>query len=290
MPLVAPLVALDVLVVALWCLAVALAIALVMDKLSGILAGVPWVGGKLSDAVKGMAKAISNAAGTLLGGIDHLVGAAWHALARYMDKLFGQIAAQSSVLLHMARIVGHLVYTHSGISAAVRAATRLAHAALKRTHVLEREYHGIEHRVRRIERELAGGIGDDVRAELKALERELQGIEKRVIPGLRQGIQAAEGEVSDLERWLGVKAGLSTKDWATALVLTALGALGLGGLRCDSLGNVLGKRGCGLWSDLDELLGLAALAVGALNFEELVRTAQGLTEEGIRDFQDVFGL
>ena len=268
MPIVVPLVALDVLVVALWAIATALAIALVMRKLSAILAGVPWVGGKLSDAVESMAKAITNAAGTIEGGIDHLIGGAWHQLSRYLEHALNQFEVHSAVILHLAKIVGHLAYSHSGLSAAVKAATRTAHAALHLAHTLEREYHGIEHRVKTIERTIGAGIGNDVRTRVRELEHELTGIRKRVIPGLRHGIATAEGEVSDLERWLGVKAGLSNLDWAQALVATALGALGLGGLRCSTLGNLFGKRGCGLWQGLDDLLSLlfdAALFVDLCN-------------------------
>lgn len=276
MPIVVPLVALDVLVVALWCIATALAIALVMDKLSAILAGVPWVGGKLSDAVKSMAKAVTNAAGTLESGIDSVIGGAWHQLSRYLDKMFNQFEAHSAVILHLAKIVGHLAYTHSGLSSAVKAVSRTAHAALRLAHTLEREYKGIEHRVKTIERTLGHGIGDDVRAHVKALERTVHGIEKRVIPGLRHGIDVAEGEVTDLERWLGVKAGLSNLEWATALVATALAALGLGGLRCSTLGNLFGKRGCSLWSGLDDLLGLLFDAVIFTNLCDVLPAVETL--------------
>jgi len=255
-PIVVPLVGLDLLVVVLWAIATALAIALVMDKLSGILAGVPWIGGKLSDAAASMAKAVTNAAGTLEHGVDSIIGGAWHQLARYLDKLLNQFEAHSAVILHLAKIVGHLAYSHSGLSAAVKAASRVAHAALHLGHTLQREYHGIEHRVKTLEQKVGAGIGHDLRTEVKALEQELHGIEKQVIPGLRQGIDTAEGELSDLERWLGVKAGLKFSDWATALVASALAALGLGGLRCSTLGNLLGKRGCGLWQGLDDLLSL----------------------------------
>lgn len=261
MPVVVPLLALDVLVVALWCIATALAIALVMDKLSAILAGVPWVGGKLSDAVKSMAKAVTNAAGTLEGGIDSIVGGAWHALSRYLDKAFNQFVSHSAIILHLAQLVGHGLYSASGLRALVHTAVRVAHAAQAGVKTLEREYHGIEHRVKTIERELGHGIGNDVRTEVKALERDLTGIRKRVIPGLRQGIATAEGEVGDLERWLGVKAGLSNLDWAKGLVVAALAALGLGGLSCSTFGNLLGKRGCGLWQGLEDLLGLLFDAV-----------------------------
>ena len=261
MPIVVPLLGLDILVVVLWCIASALAIAIVMDKLSTILAGVPWVGGKLSDAVKSMAKAITNAAGTLEQGIDSIVGAAWHALARYIDKLFNQFVAHSAIILHIAQLVGHGLYSASGLRSLVRTVSHVAHAAYAGVKTLEREYHGIEHRVKVIEHTIGAGIGNDVRTHVKALERQLHGIERRVIPGLRQGIQTAEGELSDLERWLGVKAGLSNLDWAEALVATALAALGLGGLRCSTLGNLFGKRGCGLWQGLDDLLGLLFDAV-----------------------------
>ena len=261
MPIVVPLVALDVLVVALWAIATALAIVLVMDKLSSILAGVPWVGGKLSDAVKSMARAVTNAAGTIEHGIDSIVGGAWHQLSRYLEKWLNQLEVHSSVILHMARLIGHGLYSVSGLRALVHSAVRVAHAALHLAHTLEREYHGIEHRVKVIERTIGAGIGNDVRTKVNELEHWKAGIQKRVIPGLRQGIATAEGEVSDLERWLGVKAGLSNLDWATALVATALAALGLGGLRCSTLSNLFGKRGCGLWQGLDDLLGLLFDAV-----------------------------
>ena len=261
MPIVVPLVALDVIVVALWAIATALAIALVMDKLSSILAGVPWVGGRLSDAVQSMARAITNAAGTIEHGIDSLVGGAWHQLSRYLDTLFNQFVSHSALILHIARLVGHGLYSVSGLRALVHTATRVAHAALSLAHTLEREYHGIEHRVKVIERTIGRGIGNDVRTKVNELEAEVGHIERKVIPGLRQGIQTAEGEVTDLERWLGVKAGLSNLDWAKGLVLAALGALGLSGLNCSLLRGLLGRRGCGLWSGLDDILGLLFDAV-----------------------------
>lgn len=261
MPIVVPLLGLDVLVVALWAIATALAIALVMDKLSSILAGVPWVGGKLSDAVKSMAQAITNAAGTIEHGIDSLVGAAWHAFSRYLDKLFNQFVAHSALILHLAELVGHGLYSVSGLRSLVRSVSHVAHAAYSGVKTLEREYHGIEHRVKVIEHTIGAGIGNDVRSEVKALERTVHGIERRVIPGLRQGIDTAEGEVTDLERWLGVKAGLSNLDWAKGLVVAALAAIGLGGLSCSTLRSLLGSRGCGLWQGLEDLLGLLFDAV-----------------------------
>lgn len=254
MPIVVPLIALDVLVVALWAIALALAIALIMDKLSAILAGVPWVGGKLSDAVQTMSRAITNAAGHLIGGIDAIVGAAWHALARYIDKGLNEFVAHSAVLLHLARLIGSHVYSISGLKALVHSASTVAHAALKLAHTLEREYHGIEHRVKVIERELGHGIGNDVRTAVHDLEGEVGHIERKVIPGLRHGIATAEAELSDLERWLGVTSAIKFADWAAGLVLTALASLGFGFLRCSAWRGLGSRLTCGMGQLLLDLL------------------------------------
>src|SRR5579864_5917296 len=98
-----------------------------MDKLSSILAGVPWVGGRLSDAVRSMAHAISNAAGTLENGIDAIVGAAWHALARYLDNLWSQVAAHSAIFVQLAHLVGRLLHAQAGLRAIEHGLTGAAH-------------------------------------------------------------------------------------------------------------------------------------------------------------------
>lgn len=256
MPIVVPLVGLDLLVVVLWCIATALAIALVMDKLSSILNGVPWVGGKLSSAVKSMAQAITNAAGTLEHGIDGIIGGAWHALARYIDKMFEQFVAHSSVLLHLAKLVGHLAYSGSGLRALVHAASRVAHAALHLAHTLEREYHGIEHRVKELEHEVAAGIGADVLPRIKSLDRELHKVEHKVIPAIEGEVAAVENDVTALRRWITDNIPIPGTEAFVGAIALALGLLGLGGLRCNTLLNSLKGRGCGLWQGLEDLLGL----------------------------------
>lgn len=290
MPVVVPLVALDVLVVVLWAIALALGIALVMDKLSAILAGVPWVGGKLSDAVKSMARAIANAAGTLEGGIDHLIGAAWHALSRYLDKLFSEFVAHSSVILHMAEVVGSHIYSVSGLRSFVKSLAYVAHAALKLADALEKKYHGIEHRVRTLEREIARGIGNDVRIHVRALENKFGRLTHRTIPNLRKRIQAAEGEVTQLQDFIKATPGTRYLDWVKGLALAGLAALGLGGLNCDSNPFKNNSNACGLWNDLADLLGLATIAIEAADFEQLVREAQSLEQDVTKAIQSLWNI
>lgn len=256
MPLVAPLVALDVLVLVLWTIAAALAIALIMRKIGDVFRAVPVVGGYIAGAVDSVAQTISWAAGKLESGVDKAIGAAWHLCARYLDHLWSHLVASSGVLVHLAQLVSRLIHSLAHIRALIHHATGAIAHVVPRVKTLEREWHGIEHRVKTLERQIARGIGHDLRIHVKALERELGRVEHRVIPSIRSIADTAESEVTALRKWVEdhtLEAG--TAAFAGAVVW-ALGRLGLGGLRCNSLLNSMNKRGCGLWNGIEDLLGL----------------------------------
>lgn len=256
MPWALPLVGLDVLIVVLWSIAAALAIALIMDKLGSILAGVPWVGGKLSDAAHRMAQAITNACGSLMHGIEALVGAGLHLLARHLDHYFAEFVKHATIIAHLARLVGHSLYRVSGLKALVHRLSLAVHAVRAQVKTLEREYHGIEHRVKTLEHEVAAGIGADVLPKIRSLDRELHKVEHKVIPAIEADVTAVEGDVTALRKWIADHIPLPGTDAFVGAIAVALGLLGLGGLRCNTLLNSLKSRGCGLWQGLEDLLGL----------------------------------
>jgi hypothetical protein len=289
-PVVLPLLALDVIVLVLWCIALALAIALIMDKLSSILAGVPWVGGKLSDAVKSMAKAISGAAGRLEGGIDHLVGAAWHQLARYIDKLWTEFVTHAHVIQQLAGMVGTLAHGVAGIRSLVHGATRALHVVLHRFVEIGRELHGIEHGLKRLERDLTKGIGHDLRIGLRDLRKEVRGIDHTVTTTIPQAIEGVGADVIALGHFIGVKAGTKYREWVQGIVLAGLAALGLQGLvsRCNPLKD--NPNPCAWWNDLSALLGLATATLAALEFEALIKEMQAIEHDVTVAAKDVFGI
>lgn len=279
MPIVVPLVALDVLVLVLWTIAAALAIALIMREIGNILRGIPIVGGYLAGAVGAIANAVSTAVGILERGIDKLIGAAWHLLARYMDMLWHQIEAQSSVLAQFGHIIGNQIYSVTGLRSLVHRLEKVWHGIEHGIRTLTREWHGIERRVKAIERTLARGIGNDVRAHVKALEQELTGIEKRVIPDLRAGIRTAEGEVTQLEQFIKAIPGTRYFDWAAGIVTAALGLEIWNLFRCPSLLSSARNRGCGLWNGLEDLLGLFIDALLLTNICELLPIFETLVSD-----------
>ena len=256
MPVLVPLVALDVLVLVLWTIAAALAIALIMREIGNIMAAIPVVGGYLARAVGSIANAVSTAVGFIEKGIDHLIGAAWHLLARYMDTLWHQIETQSGILAQFGQIVGNELYKVTGLRSLVHRLEQAWHGIEHGVKTLTREFNGIEHRVKTLERQLVKGIGHDLRIQVAGLENELTHIERRVIPGLRHGIKTAEGEVTQLEQFIKALPGVRYFDWAAGIVTAAIGAEIFNLFKCSNLLNSARNRGCGLWNGLEDLLGL----------------------------------
>ena len=268
MPWALPLTGIDVLVVVLWGIAAALGIALVMRYIAGALESIPAVGPPLASGVRSIAKAITNACGALIGGIEGLVGAGLHLLARYLDHAFRQFVTHASLILHLARIVGGALYTVTGLRALVHQLSRAVHVVLHRFVRLGRELHGIEHRVKALEHEIAAGIGEDVLPRIKALDRELAKVEHKVIPAIEADVATAESDISALRKWIADNIPLPGTDAFAGAIAVALSLLGLGGLRCNSLLSSLRNRGCGLWQGLEDLLGLF---VDAVLFVDLCR-------------------
>lgn len=198
--------------------------------------------------------------------------AAAHAIESVWDAIPHEIQRELAPVRRLARRAAHTA-THA-LHRAEAAIDGLDHLRARVNHRL----HAIEHtvtvtlpheigRIRTGEKELER-VYDDLRGRTKALER---------------------GAIRTFE-WLRAHPFSAATAAFAGAVAIALTRLGLGAFRCNSLKRLLNKRGCGLWSDLDELLGLAVLTVGVLEFETLIREAQGLTEEAVGAFEDVFGI
>jgi hypothetical protein len=289
-PIVLPLLALDVLVIVLWTIALALAIALIMRKVGDVFRYVPIVGGAIAGAVDSVAQVISNAAGSLEHGADKLAGAAWHQLARYMDHLWSQLVAHSHLYIEITHELVRHAYALTRLRSLVHKAVATAEAFIPRVKALEREWHGIEHRVKALEQEWTKGIGHDLRIHVKALEHALGRVEHKVIPNIRSIADKAEADVIALRKWVKDNALVAGTAAFTGAVAWALASLGLGWLRCDSNPFNNNKRACGLWDDLAGLLGLVTAVLVAEDFEKLVREMQAVEGEAIDVAKDLFNI
>lgn len=128
---------------------------------------------------------------------------------------------------------------------------------------------------------LPGEIG-----RIRAREGELE----RVYKGLRDRTKAIEDGAVKTWDWLRSHERSAAMGAFAGAVAFALSRLGLGGLNCRSLKNMLRRRGCGTWSGLDALLGVAFIGLNIASLEETTKLMQRVTEDvtkGIAELLDV---
>lgn len=273
------LVALSFLVLYVLCIALAHAIVALLQWVANFLRSLPGIGGTVAGWMEGIAKAIAHAAGGLAGGVDKMIGGAWHLLSNYVDKALNQLIEHSAVLLHLAEIVGNGLYAVSGLRAFVRSISYVAHTALHLADKLQREYQGIEAKVRTIEHEIGAGIGNDVRTSVDHLLK-WEKVAKGELATLEGELgKAVDVPLTDLEHFLGVKPLTKYLDWAAGIVTAAVGLEAFNLLKCGFLRNLWNNRGCGLWQGLDDILGLLFDAVLFADLCELLPQAVTLFGE-----------
>jgi DNA-binding transcriptional MerR regulator len=205
-----------------------------------------------------MEQAISNALGSVEHGIDSLIGASWHRFAELTSWLWSEFKRHADLILTTASYVVGLGFSVEAIRTLVHDLShhRVVQSAQVKT--LERELHGIEEGVRDLQQEIGRGIGHDLRIQVGQLETELGTITSTTIPAIQAAESDAASAISNLYDWAKGKAALLGVGTISAAVATALGVLGLGQLTCPGFLKNLGHRGCGLWNDLESVLGLLA--------------------------------
>lgn len=157
----------------------------------------------------------------------------------------GQTATHANV---HARSVGHAFDRYKG-----RTNPQIRHLVHETTVALPRDIARVKHRER-------------------WAEKQIWKVRDRVI-GLENGA------IKTFE-WLRDHPGSAAVGAFTGALAAVLSVAGVNALRCPQFGNLFNKRGCGLWNDLDALLGLLALGLAIDNLETLVKEAQTL-EEGV---------
>lgn len=245
-----------------------------------ILQAIPAIGSKLAAPFVAIEKAITSACGSIEAGCDKLMGTSFHATARLMDWVWKQIKKHAMTLAVAAPIIGNLANLYEGLRALVHRSSHIAQGITRAVKTLEREYHGIEHRVKVLERKIAKGIGHDLRVRIAGLEDEVTTLENKVIPSIRAAANEAEADVTALGKYVEDHFVRNTTAEIEAAVAVGLAALGLSGLRCNSNPFKNNKNACGLFGDLSSLLGVPAIVLSVSSFEELVKEMQAL-EQGI---------
>lgn len=263
---------------ALFCLALALAAAVVVKAIIDFSGGLPVIGSAIKAVLNPLAHALSWAAGQLESGVDAILGATFHTLAKVLEWTFDYYKSQAALLLQLAHLVGGQLSHSSGLAARVLRLEKVWHGIESGVKTLNREYHGIDRRVNKLERELAKGIGHDLRITVAGLESEVNTLEKHVVPGLRQGIKTAEGEVTQLENFIKAIPGTRYLEWAAGIVAAGLATFGNGWLSCKENPFSSSRNPCGLWADFARFLPLLGLLAIGFDFPEFVQAAETVAQ------------
>lgn len=254
------------------------------------LESIPVIGHGLAGPFKAVEQVVTNACGLIVAKCEALVGASFHVFARFTDWLWRDMVAQATALLHVAKLVGNGVYSITGLRTLVHRLEKVWHGIEHGVKTLTKRVHGIDRRLHRLERELAAGIGNDVRVRVAGLEHELHKLTTKTIPRIKKEAQTAEADITALGKYIADHYVSNATTDIEAAVAVGLAALGLGGLRCNSNPWKDNPNPCGLWGDLADLLGLA-LALGlALDFETFVHDVQNLTETTVGAVEAAVGL
>lgn len=249
-----PLIQLCALLVALASIALlAWAVRALLNGIASWLSFLPGVGGVAAGAVTSVERAISGAFGHAISGIEAAIGHQWHNLSRVLGMLWAEQKLVATNLWHLAQEFYHAVPLSDLTRIIHRLDGRIAHI----TRTITRDItHSVHTTITRVEH-----LGHAVIPRLGRLEHAIDHTIPREIKSTRALAKEAERGVKAL--WDRVR-GLPTTADITAAVATAVAALGLAGLdllKCAESGSLFSKRGCGMWSLLDDVLGLLADAV-----------------------------
>lgn len=229
---------------------------LLMKRMTEAMSGVPIIGPYISAILRPVSRAISWACGQLLTGLEQMLTPIWHGLAAVLDYFWLSYQSANALFVRLAQVL-HIVGqkasgTHAGVSNVNRRLHTLEHAFVQQG----RELHGIDAKVKELERDISGGIGADVQPQLKHLQNELDTAGKKEATDIANTRAAADSAISDLWAWLAGVGSIPVSLTFADAIAVALGTLGLGGLRCSNFKNLLSKFGCGLGTLLNDLLGL----------------------------------
>lgn len=240
---------------------------------------IPYLGSALGGVLDAVVQAISNALGSVEHGIDSAIGWSWHQFAHLNSWLWHAFTQHTLIGWLAAEAISELSHGYRYLHNRATDLTAAHKHDQARVKSLEREYVGIEHKVKNLERDLSRGIGHDVLPRIKTLEREANHIENVELPAAIAAQRQADSAISDLYDWVKGKAALVGVGTFAFAVAIALSTLGLDWLRCSNVGKA-GQRMCGLGTDLLDALLLATLAVeGAVSLVGLGHELLSLMDE-----------
>lgn len=245
-----------------WCAMVSVFVALLVFVIGNTVGRLPLIGGAITSGANELGSGITNRLGRWSHSAHVHAGAAMHSMARIVDWMGHEIEQHSRLLV-----------TLTGLFAGQAASIPLYNALnrLRHRQAQTEAWIQAEQRVNHAQTKVAGHATTTAHVAHRtaiALPRAVE--HEWDIPALRERTAAIEHGLARLWHWVRARNGfiplvgtVVPVALATALVATALPRLRLGWLRCESLGRLGRKIGCGGFGAIEDVLfgAVTALAI-----------------------------
>ena len=219
-----------------------------LEAIASWLSFLPGIGGVAASVVTSVEQAISNGLGHAISGIESMIGKTWHNFARVLHMLWAEQKLVAANLWHLAQGFYHAVPLSDFTKLLHRFESHVTQITRTITRDITKEVHTT---VAKVEQ-----LGHHVLPRLRHAEHAIAVTIPREFGGLWGETKALEDSIGRL--WDRVRSLPTTTDIAAAVTaaIAALGLVGLDLIKCAESGNLFNKRGCGLWTLLDDALGL----------------------------------
>lgn len=254
-------------------------VSALFGAVASLFSHIPLVGGLTSSAIHSAEHAISNALGSGISTLERNIAHQFHNLARIVSHMWHVLEQAAVNIYDLAKILSgfatlpNLASLERQLRSLVRGAEHSAEVAI--THELARAKaftrsvaQGIYPRLRAVEHDVTRTIPREIKSA-RALAREAE-----------DGVARLWKRVHGLEQAVGASA-------IAAAVAAALAAVGLDWIACRGRSSVNGKSGCGLWNDLEALLGVAFIGAEIASLDELIGVAQTVVTDVTTGIEDL---
>jgi len=253
--------------------------------LSWLSSNIPFAGSLTAGAIHGAERAISNALGTAISGIERRIAYQFHNLARIAGRVWHAIEGAAELIFALSVLAGAAVtiplWQHL-TRPLYRAIARAEHTAIR----------AIDHALA-VAKAFTHSVAQGVYPRLNALEHELTRTIPREIRSARALAREAEDGVARLWKRVRTLEQTVSSGAIAAAVAAVLAAVGLDWIACNSRNNVNGQSGCSMWGEIEKVLGLAVLLTVAFDFPEFVQAAQVVADDigsAVGSIEGTFGL
>lgn len=214
----------------------------------GAVGWIPYLGQVIESPVHKIEQKIVSFLAGLEEHIDSAIGHSWHSLASVATHLWHTLERESLLMWQALKFLSGVPTLHELLHAEMWLRREIKAGEVQAEHALR-------HAVRAEEHQLSS-VAHNIYPRLRTIEHEVERTIPREIKHARALAREAEDGVAKLWKHVQSLPGVRYIDAAIATAIAALGLEGLNLLKCSEAGNLFKRRGCGLWTLLDGLLGV----------------------------------